>query len=211
MCHPIGDITPPGPAIDKLDCARASGNTPGEGPSVSNTRDLEDDIVAAIRRIIRAIDLQSRRLVDRHDLTGPQLAILREVDRLEAPSTGSLARAVHLSQPTVTGVLNRLEKRGLVRRDRSEDDRRSVVISLTRDGASLLSDVPSQLQDRFRDELARLEDWERHSLLASLQRIASMMDAETLDAAPILDTGPVDSPPDDEPDARPRARSARGS
>jgi DNA-binding MarR family transcriptional regulator len=153
---------------------------------VSNTRDLEDDIVAAIRRIIRAIDLQSRRLVDRHDLTGPQLAILREVARLEAPSTGSLARAAHLSQPTVTGVLNRLEKRGLVRRDRSEDDRRSVFISLTGAGAKLLAEVPSQLQDRFRDELARLQDWERHSLLASLQRIASMMDAETLDAAPHL-------------------------
>jgi len=159
---------------------------------VPDTRDLEDDIVAAIRRIIRAIDLQSRRLFERHALTGPQLAVLREVDRLEAPSTGSLARAVHLSQPTVTGVLNRLEKRKLVRRVRSEDDRRSVVISLTKAGAKLLREVPSQLQDRFRDELERLDAWERHALLSALQRIASMMDAEALDAAPILETGPVD-------------------
>ena len=162
--------------------SNASGTTP---------RDIEDEIVAAIRRIIRAIDLHSRRLVDRHDLTGPQLAILREAERLASPSTGALARAVHLSQPTVTGILNRLERRGLVRRERAAEDRRSVIITVTDAGRRLLREAPSLLQERFRDELARLAEWERLTLLASLQRIASMMDAEAIDAAPILETGPV--------------------
>lgn len=158
---------------------------------MSDSRDIEDDIVAALRRIIRAIDLQSRRLFDRHRLTGPQLATLREAARLPGCSTGSLARAVHLSQPTVTGILNRLERQGLVRRERSVGDRRSVQIHVSQAGAELLGGAPSLLQDRFRSELARLETWERHSLLAALQRIASMMDAQELDAAPMLDTAPV--------------------
>jgi DNA-binding MarR family transcriptional regulator len=163
---------------------------------VTTSRDIEDDIVAAIRRIIRAIDLQSRRLVERYDLTGPQLAILREVSRVQAPSTSALAKAVHLGQPTVSGILHRLEKRGLILRERSATDRRNVAISLSAAGKKLLREVPSQLQDRFRDELAHLEDWERSSMLASLQRIASMMDAENLDAAPLLETGQMVGDPE---------------
>jgi DNA-binding MarR family transcriptional regulator len=155
------------------------------------SNEVEDEIVASIRRIIRAIDLQSRRLQDQHKLTGPQLATLRGAHKLGEISISTLARGVHLSQPTVSGILNRLEHRGLVVRKRSEGDRRSVVIGVTEEGLRVLDAAPSLLQDRFRDELARLEGWERHWMLSALERIASMMDAEGIDAAPILEVGPV--------------------
>ncbi|MAG34526.1 MAG: MarR family transcriptional regulator [Deltaproteobacteria bacterium] len=161
------------------------------------SNEVEDHIVASIRRIIRAIDLQSRRLHDRHKLTGPQLATLREAHKLGEVTISALARAVHLSQPTVSGILNRLERRGLVVRRRSEGDRRSVVIGLTEEGLRTLAEAPSLLQERFRTELARLEDWERHWMLAALERIAAMMDADDIDAAPILETGPVSQPAED--------------
>lgn len=191
------------------------------GPQASQAQGMEERIVASIRRIIRAIDLQSRRLLERYHLTGPQLATLREASRLDSPSTSALARAVHLSQPTVSGILNRLEARGLIRRERSMDDRRTLVISVTRDGERLLEEAPSLLQDRFHAELARLEDWERHWLLSALERIASMMDAEAIDAAPILQTGPMEpaahesAPPGSavrqaEPALEPATRSSRG-
>lgn len=135
---------------------------------MSDSRDIEDDIVAAIRRIIRAIDLQSRRLFERHALTGPQLATLREAARQPGCTTGSLARSAHLSQPTVTGILNRLERCGLVRRERSSGDRRSVQIHVSEQGAELLAEAPSLLQERFRSELAGIEAWERHALLTGV-------------------------------------------
>lgn len=166
---------------------------------MSTANEVEDQIVASIRRIIRAIDLQSRRLQDRHKLTGPQLATLREAHKVGRPSISALARAVHLSQPTVSGIVSRLERRGLVARERSEGDRRSVVIQVTNEGLELLDEAPSLLQERFRAELARLEDWERHWMLSALERIASMMDAEHLDAAPILETGPVSQPAEEQP------------
>lgn len=164
---------------------------------MNSPNELEDQIVASIRRIIRAIDLQSRRLQDRHKLTGPQLATLREAHKVGQPSISALARAVHLSQPTVSGIVTRLERRGLIVRKRSEGDRRSVVIEVTDEGLGVLDEAPSLLQERFRAELARLEDWERHWMLSALERIASMMDAEGIDAAPILETGPVASPSDE--------------
>ncbi len=154
---------------------------------------MENQIVAAIRRIMRAVDLHSRRLADEHGLTGPQLATLQAAASLGESSTGTLARAVHLSGPTVTGILDRLTKRGLVDRTRNGQDRRSVTVRLTSDGDDVLAAAPSLLQDRFRQELVRLEEWEQTTVLATLQRIAAMMDAESLDASPLLVPGPLDA------------------
>ncbi len=154
---------------------------------------IEDQIVAAIRRIMRAVDLHSRHLAEEHGLTGPQLATLQAASRLgAASSTGALARAVHLSGPTVTGILDRLAKQGLVERSRNGQDRRSVTITITPQGEEVMAAAPSLLQDRFRAELVRVEEWEQTMILAMLQRIAAMMDAESLDASPVLVPGLVD-------------------
>jgi DNA-binding MarR family transcriptional regulator len=138
---------------------------------------------------MRAVDLHSHRLSDRCGLTGPQLAILREAARLERPSAGELARAAHLSQATLTGILDRLERRGLIVRQRDVQDRRIVSVSVTDMGHAMLRKAPSLLQDRFREELVDLEEWERTMILGTLQRIARMMEAEGIEAAPVLVTG----------------------
>ncbi|MCB9850815.1 MAG: winged helix-turn-helix transcriptional regulator [Phycisphaerales bacterium] len=154
----------------------------------------EDQIVGAIRRIIRAVDVHSRRLVDECGLTGPQLTVLREAGRLGQTTVSALARVVHLSQPTVTGIVDRLERQNLVERVRATHDRRTVNVSVTVIGHKMLNRAPSLLQDRFRRELMKLQEWERTMTLASLQRIAEMMEAESLDASPVLISGPIDAP-----------------
>ncbi|GJM20525.1 MAG: MarR family transcriptional regulator [Planctomycetota bacterium] len=151
--------------------------------------DLEDQIVAALRQIMRAVDLHSRQLTESCGLTGPQLATLREAERLGPLPGGALARAVHLSPATLSGILNRLESRGLLARRRGESDRRMILVEITAAGRKVLASAPSLLQDHFREELERLASWEREMTLAVLQRVASLMGAEALDAAPHLATG----------------------
>lgn len=151
----------------------------------------EDQIVAAIRRIIRAVDLHSRRLVSGHGLTGPQLAVLQEIARLQPVSPSVVAKSAHLSQPTVTGILKRLESRELVTRQKNDVDRRSVSFAVTEAGQKTLAASPSLLQDDFRTALSRLEEWERSQILATLQRVASLMDAGHLDAVPYLASGEI--------------------
>ncbi len=158
---------------------------------MGNSLTVEDEIVAALRRIIRGVDLHSRHLMDEVGLTWPQLATLRAAERLGDCSIGALARAVHLGQPTLTGIVQRLERAGYVARSRHERDGRSVNITITATGRNLLKDAPSLLQVRFHSELAKLRDWERSQTLASLQRIAEMMDVEALEASPILVAGPM--------------------
>jgi len=126
-----------------------------------DTLPLEEQVIAALRRITRAIDLHSRLLLQKNGLTIPQLAALRAIQRLQPITVGVLARDIHLGAATVTGILGRLEKRGLITRARGDVDRRSVVVQLTDEGAKLIAEAPSLLQDRFHRELAKLEEWEQ--------------------------------------------------
>lgn len=158
---------------------------------------IENQVIVALRRISRAIDLHSRALLQGYGLTAPQLAALQAVGQLQPVPVSGVARSIHLSLATVTGIFNRLETRELVKRARNGRDRRTVLVELTEGGAELLKAAPSLLQDRFRLELAKLEQWEQTQLLASLQHIASMMDAEKIEAAPVLTPGTVTASPED--------------
>lgn len=113
-------------------------------------------------------------------------------------SPTGVARAVHLSQATVSGILQRLIRHDLIQRRPSPSDGRSVELAVTERGRALLDASPSQLQDRFRDALAGLESWERLQILATLQRVASLMGVDALPASPYLTRGDIDSetPPD---------------
>lgn len=150
---------------------------------------LERQVIAALRRITRAIDLHSRLLLQKYGLTAPQLAALQTIQRMQPITVGAVAREIHLSQATVTGILGRLESRGLVVRTRGSRDRRSVHVELTEAGDKLVKEAPSLLQERFHHGLSRLKEWEQTMILATLQRIAAMMDAERIEAVPVLGPG----------------------
>jgi DNA-binding MarR family transcriptional regulator len=145
---------------------------------------LEVQIV--LRRINQAIDIWSRQLWHDHGLTSPQLATLRQVLAGQNISPGTLATALHMSQPTVTGILGRLEQRGLVSRHRSTIDRRSTIAIATEEGKQLAMKAPPLLRDRFRDELAKLPDWRHTEILAALQHVAQMMHAPEMIDTPFL-------------------------
>lgn len=151
-----------------------------------------DDVLIAVRKIIRATDIHSRHLARTAGLTTPQLMVLQSIDSLGTVAIARLAEAVSLSQATVTTIIDRLEQRGLVERRRSAADRRVVNACLTAAGAGVLAQAPAPLQETFTARFERLAEWEQSLILSALQRVAAMMDADALDAAPILDIGDLD-------------------
>ena len=153
------------------------------------------EVVMALRRIIRAIDLHSHALVARCGLTGPQLMVLKELVETPPRSVGDVARGVHLSQATVTGILDRLEERGAVSRTRSRDDRRRVEVTATDRGRELVAAAPPLLQEHFVRRFGQLPGWEQTQVLSSLQRLVALMEAGDLDVSPILATEPVAGEP----------------
>ncbi len=148
-----------------------------------------EELLISLRRITRAIDIHSRRLNKQSGLTAPQLLVIQAVNKLEAPLAKQIAQDINLSPATVTTIIDRLESRNLVIRTRSVQDKRKVHLSLSDAGKELLTHAPKPLQEHFIKRYQNLENWEQSQLLSALERIASMMDAEELDAAPVLLVG----------------------
>lgn len=156
--------------------------------------DLEsiDSVLVALRRVIRATDLHSKHLAKTTGLTAPQILLLQTVRDKGQVTIGELASEMSLSQATVTTILDRLEKRKFVFRERSTEDKRKVHAYLTDEGQAMLVKAPIPLQDQFARQFADLQDWEKTMIIASLQRVAHMMDAQHIDASPVLDVGLLD-------------------
>jgi DNA-binding MarR family transcriptional regulator len=101
-------------------------------------------------------------------LSGPQLFILRELF-IEQPKTlGDLAKALELSNSTVSGVIDRLEKQGLVERTRDDKDRRIVWVSTTATCDGLKKERLQKMQQQIRDELEKKYTPEQFALLRSV-------------------------------------------
>lgn len=152
------------------------------------------EVLVSLRRIIRATDLQSKRMMKLSGLTIPQIMVLRAIESLGDVTVRKISEHVSLSQATVTIILDRLEAKQLVDRIRSKLDKRVVNARLTNGGRDILAEAPPLLHEKFIERFESLEPWEKTQILSALQRVASMMDAETIDAAPLLDTEPPTTP-----------------
>lgn len=168
-----------------------SKQTGAAAPDRSSTVHNYEQVLVALRRVIRATDLHSKRLSKHAGLTGPQLLIMRTIRALGEVTIGTIADKVSLSQATVTTILDRLEQRNLVYRVRSTQDKRKVHAHLTEQGDEILARAPNPLQEDFIKKFQSLDEWEQTMILASLQRVANMMDADDIDASPVLHVGPV--------------------
>ncbi len=113
-----------------------------------------------------------------------------------------VAEAVQLSAPTVSRILDKLEKGGYVSRERKSKDRRRVCVSLTESGWQRIENLPTPLHEQFLVRLESLDPIECLGLLKALERIVELMDAEGIDASPLLtpelEVGPTPSSTDSE-------------
>ena len=149
----------------------------------------DEELLVALRKVIRAIDIRSKELSRDVGLTGPQLIVLQEVGKHPGVMVKEIAQSITLSPATVTSILDRMESRGHVNRVRSTQDKRKVGVFLTDAGQLLLDKAPLPLQEHFLKRFNAIEGWEQSQMVATMQRIATMMDAQKLDAAPVLEVG----------------------
>ncbi len=152
--------------------------------------DAHEEVLVALRQIIRAVDLHSRKLNKDLGLTGPQLILMRAIRDLGDVTIKQLSIETNMSQATATSIIDRLEKRQLVERVRSQRDRRIVHAKLTDSGRTMLSTAPLPLQDSFIQRFYGLDTWEQTQMLSTVQRISAMMNAHDIEAEPVLHIDP---------------------
>ena len=127
----------------------------------------------------------------------PQMLCLKAVSEFPDDTeitVAMVAEAVQLSAPTVSRILDKMEKAGYISRERRSKDRRRVCVSLTDTGWQRLENLPTPLHEEFLKRLNGLDPIECLGLLKALERIVELMDAEGMDASPLLtpelDVGP---------------------
>ncbi|BBB26890.1 MarR family winged helix-turn-helix transcriptional regulator [Amphritea japonica] len=145
-----------------------------------------------LRQIIRSTDMQDKEISRRTGLTPAQLMVMQTLRESLQLTTGELAKEMALTQATVTSILDRLEKKDLIARQRGTEDKRKVWLSLTDDGVELMKGAPTTQQDLFVRHFEDIQNWEQSMVVASLERVAFMLNAQHLDAAPVLDIGQLD-------------------
>jgi len=148
-------------------------------------------VLQALRRIMRATDVHSRRLRSTYALTTPQLLCLLAVAD-DGPLTATkIADRVFLSPSTVVGILDRLEARELIQRQRDTNDRRMVNVSATGKGLQLAREAPNPLQESLARRFKELSRDAQARIADSLEEVAGLMQAEELDVSPVLSAGPL--------------------
>src|SRR6056297_773428 len=155
--------------------------------------DRTDQSLIALRRILRATEIYGRKLAGAAGLTAVQFRVLQIVAERGNTTATEIARRMRVSQATVTSLVDKLVKHGMVIREKSQTDRRQINILITERGHDTISLAPDALQQRYVRKFETLEDWEQAQLVASLERVAAMLDADDIDASPVLDTGDLRS------------------
>ncbi|WP_338465757.1 MarR family transcriptional regulator [Novosphingobium sp. ZN18A2] len=155
-------------------------------------KDLSRETLRALRRVLRITELGGKTLVRATGLTPSQLLVLQEIGRRGEVTPSTVANTLQFSHATITALVDRLVSAGFVTRQRSERDKRQVLLAVTAAGEKMILDAPDMLQAQFRERFRSLPYWEQAMLLSSVERLGELLGAQGIDAAPLLDAGAID-------------------
>ena len=147
-----------------------------------------DTCLIALRRILRATDSYARDLAQSAGLTAVQFRALQLIAEKGHCTATEISQRMLVSQATVTALVDKLVRKGMVTREKSHTDRRQTNITLTELGRATVDNAPDPLQQQFVKKFKALEDWEQSMIVASLERVATMLNAADIDASPVLDS-----------------------
>jgi DNA-binding MarR family transcriptional regulator len=152
-----------------------------------------NEALIALRQIQRKTELASKRLASLTNLSPSQLWVMEVLKDEQEVSLSELVAKTQLKNATITALVDKLVDRKLVLRRKCDEDRRRVWIRLTPEGETMFDEAPDLLQTVFEDRFLDLPDWHQSMLISALERVVSLLDAESVDAAPLLQPGPVQS------------------
>ncbi len=146
------------------------------------------EILIKIRKIVRSVDIESKKIQKEYGVSIPQVLCLNFLH--ESPNyqstQGKLRNFLNLNSSTVSGIINRLEKKGFLARLPKSGDKRVVNIALTSSGDELLSKIPPLLHDRLSEKLQSLDQNKLNSVEESLNILVTLLDIEQIDASPLI-------------------------
>jgi DNA-binding MarR family transcriptional regulator len=136
------------------------------------------DIFDNLRRVYQVINEQSKKAKKQTGITGPQLWAIKMIAESSPVQVSELAHKMYLHPATVVGILNRLERQGLVLRMRTREDRRVVDVDLTPEGKALVARAPEVAQGLLAAGLEVLPATRLLDIASSLDRLVQILGAQ---------------------------------
>ena len=143
--------------------------------------DLVKQIIFQIRRLIQARELYTKELNKKYQVSASQLNCLLALYENGPLPPSRIARHIMVNSSTVTGIIDRLEHKGLVRRMRTSQDRRVITIELTVAGDKLAEHAPPPIQQKIVDGLQKLQKSEIEQIVHGLNMLTRMLDVHDLE------------------------------
>jgi DNA-binding MarR family transcriptional regulator len=152
--------------------------------SVTSFRTFQDqikEVVYLIQRLYQAKEHYTKELEKKYQVSVPQLHCLMTLYEEEPISPSNIAKLMMINSSTVTGIIDRLEQKGLVERSRNYRDRRVINICMTENGKLFIQKAPSPIHQKILDGLKNLSNGEREQIIESLTKISQMLDLDEQD------------------------------
>ena len=146
------------------------------------------DILINIRKIVRSINLESKKIQKDYGVSIPQvlcLKFLHDSENFQA-NQGEIKSFLQLNSSTVSGIIQRLEKKGLIARLPKSGDKRVTNLVLTAVGQKLLQQIPPLLHDRLNIKLQNLDNSEIESIESVLENLVRMLQIAEVEAGPVI-------------------------
>ncbi len=146
------------------------------------------EIMSSVRKIVRAVNLESKRVEKTFGISIPQLLTLKFLNEEVGykSSMKAIKEMLSLNASTVTGIVDRLEQKGFVARLPDPKDKRSTPIVLTSKGSGLLINTKESLHEKISKNLDKISEEEYQDILVSFETIINFLNIEPLDASPII-------------------------
>ncbi|MGE0771895.1 MAG: MarR family winged helix-turn-helix transcriptional regulator [Cyclobacteriaceae bacterium] len=146
------------------------------------------EILIGIRKIVRSINLESKRIQKDFGISIPQLLCLGHLHNAtkKRATHRELMKLLSLNSSTVTGIVNRLESKGYVRRNESREDKRVTLINLTAKGERVVQKAPRALHDELSAKIDQLPDKTKKMIRDSIDLIVDAMNIDHMEASPLL-------------------------
>jgi len=146
----------------------------------NNTKRTKE-IIYSIRRLMQAGELYSKELNKKYSVSAAQLNCILALYENGPLSISQIARHIMVNSSTVTGIVDRLEQKDIVKRLRISADRRVITIELTDTGKILAENAPPPIQQKIIDGLGKLSESEIDQIVFALAKLTSMLDVEDLE------------------------------
>lgn len=146
-----------------------------------NLAELTKELVFLIRKLVNGRELYTKELNKHYHVSAAQLNSLLALHENGPLSPSQIARHIMVKSSTVTGVVDRLESKGLVRRLRNSPDRRVITIELTEAGERLAENAPPPIQRKIVEGLRRMPEPEIRKIVEGLKKLTNMLDVQDLE------------------------------